>query len=53
MKNLPTLPDCPVAQLVENTFVGNITCSTSDVTCQTQVRIRPEAGKYLVILCLD
>lgn len=55
-KNLPALPDCGVAQLVCNTFVGNVTCTCKEVTCQTQIRIRPEEGNVLripvsVLLC--
>ncbi|XP_032236995.2 structural maintenance of chromosomes flexible hinge domain-containing protein 1-like isoform X1 [Nematostella vectensis] len=45
VKNLPDLPSCPVAQLVQSTFVGNVTCLCRDVTCQSQIRIHPVEGE--------
>lgn len=44
-RSLPYLPDCPVANLANSTFVGNVECVCSDVKCQSQIRIKPIAGE--------
>ena len=44
VRSLPYLPDCPVANLANSTFVGNVECVCSDVKCQSQIRIKPIAG---------
>ena len=43
-RSLPYLPDCPVANLANSTFLGNVECVCSDVRCQSKIRIKPIAG---------
>ena len=50
MRSLPYLPDCPVANLANSTFVGNVECVCSDVKCQSQIRIKPIAGTVITQL---
>ncbi|XP_015762340.1 PREDICTED: structural maintenance of chromosomes flexible hinge domain-containing protein 1-like [Acropora digitifera] len=45
VRNLPYLPDCPVANLTASTFVGNVECVCNDVKCHSQIRIKPIAGE--------
>ncbi|KAK2571643.1 Structural maintenance of chromosomes flexible hinge domain-containing protein 1 [Acropora cervicornis] len=51
VRNLPYLPDCPVANLTASTFVGNVECVCNDVKCHSQIRIKPIAGGSVEIAC--